>query len=230
MAPDLDGGAAEEDAPVTDDLFATMKQSVIDGEAERAEELARQALSEGVEPLTAINQGLVPGMKTVGEQFSCGEVFVPDLMMAAEAMKKALAVLEPELRARGGEREVLGRAVLGTVKGDIHEIGKSLVGLMLSTGGFEVHDLGVDVPFEAFAAKAKEVDADLVGVSALLTTTMPGQARVIRALDEAGLRPKVKVMVGGAPVSRGWAEEIGADGYSEDALGALEMAKRLVGK
>jgi len=207
-----------------------MRQSVIDGESEQAEALARQALETGLEPLTAINQGFVPGMTTVGEQFGCGQAFVPDLMMAAEAMKKGLAVLEPALRASGVERQVLGRAVLGTVKGDIHEIGKSLVALMLSTGGFEVHDLGVDVPFEKFAAKAAEVEADLVGVSALLTTTMPGQAKVIQALEAAGLRPRVKVMVGGAPVSRSWAEQIGADGYSEDALGALQVAKDLMVK
>ncbi len=206
-----------------------MRQSVIEGEAEQAEALAHQALQSGIEPLAAINQGFVPGMTTVGEQFGCGQAFVPDLMMAAEAMKKGMAVLEPALRASGVERQVLGRVVLGTVKGDIHEIGKSLVALMLSTGGFEVHDLGVDVPFEKFAAKAREVNADLVGVSALLTTTMPGQAKVIQALEAAGLRPKVKVMVGGAPVSRGWAEQIGADGYSEDALGALAVAKSLMG-
>lgn len=215
---------------MSDELFAAMRQSVIEGEAEQAEALAHQALQSGIEPLAAINQGFVPGMTTVGEQFGCGQAFVPDLMMAAEAMKKGMAVLEPALRASGVERQVLGRAVLGTVKGDIHEIGKSLVALMLSTGGFEVHDLGVDVPFEKFAAKAREVNADLVGVSALLTTTMPGQAKVIQALEAAGLRPKVKVMVGGAPVSRGWAEQIGADGYSEDALGALAVAKSLMGK
>lgn len=214
---------------MSDELFAAMRQSVIEGEAEQAEALAHQALQSGIEPLAAINQGFVPGMTTVGEQFGCGQAFVPDLMMAAEAMKKGMAVLEPALRASGVERQVLGRVVLGTVKGDIHEIGKSLVALMLSTGGFEVHDLGVDVPFEKFAAKAREVNADLVGVSALLTTTMPGQAKVIQALEAAGLRPKVKVMVGGAPVSRGWAEQIGADGYSEDALGALAVAKSLMG-
>ncbi len=215
---------------MSDELFAAMRQSVIEGDAERAEDLARQALQAGVEPLAAINQGYVPGMTTVGEQFGCGQAFVPDLMMAAEAMKKGMAILEPALRASGVERKVIGRAVLGTVKGDIHEIGKSLVALMLSTGGFEVHDLGVDVPFEKFAAKAREVNADLVGVSALLTTTMPGQAKVIQALQAAGLRPRVKVMVGGAPVSRSWAGQIGADGYSEDALGALAVAKSLMGQ
>ena len=127
------------------------------------------------------------------------------------------------------QRQMLGKVVLGTVKGDIHEIGKNLVATMLSASGFEVYDLGVDVPFEKFAQKAREVEADIVGVSALLTTTMVGQKAVIEALDDMGLRPRVKVMVGGAPVTRSWAEEIGADGFSEDAMGAVTLAKKLVG-
>lgn len=131
---------------------------------------------------------------------------------------------------RGTKREVLGRVVLGTVKGDVHEIGKSLVGTLLSANGFEVYDLGVDVPFAKFAEKVRDVGADIVGVSALLTTTMTGQRNVIEVLDDMGLRSRVKVMVGGAPVTRGWAEEIGADGYSEDALGAVALAKKLMGK
>ena len=134
------------------------------------------------------------------------------------------------MKKRGSIRETAGRVVLGTVKGDVHEIGKSLVGTLLSANGFDVHDLGVDVPYEKFAEKAREVGADIVGVSALLTTTMTGQRNVIEALDDLGLRPKVKVMVGGAPVTRTWAEEIGADGYSEDAIGAVQVAKKLVGK
>jgi methylmalonyl-CoA mutase cobalamin-binding domain/chain len=144
-------------------------------------------------------------------------------------MKAAVAVLEPEMQKRGTQRQMLGKVVLGTVKGDIHEIGKNLVATMLSASGFEVFDLGVDVPFEKFAQKAREVSADIVGVSALLTTTMVGQKTVIEALDDMGLRPKVKVMVGGAPVTKGWAEEIGADGFSEDAMGAVTLAKKLVG-
>jgi methylmalonyl-CoA mutase cobalamin-binding domain/chain len=140
-----------------------------------------------------------------------------------------VAVLEPEMQRRGMQRQMLGRVVLGTVKGDIHEIGKNLVATMLSASGFEVYDLGVDVPFEKFAQKAREVNADIVGVSALLTTTMVGQKTVIEALDDMGLRPKVKVMVGGAPVTKSWAEEIGADGFSEDAMGAVTLAKKLMG-
>jgi corrinoid protein of di/trimethylamine methyltransferase len=209
-------------------LFAAMKQSIIDGDEEVAAAVARQALSAGVDPLAAINLGYVSGMSYVGEQFSAGEMFLPDMMLAAEAMKAAVAVLEPEMTRRGTHRTMLGKVVLGTVKGDIHEIGKNLVATMLSASGFEVYDLGVDVPFEKFVEKAREVDADIVGVSALLTTTMTGQRTVIELLAKAGLRPQVKVIVGGAPVTRSWAQEIGADGMSEDAMGAVTLAKKLM--
>jgi corrinoid protein of di/trimethylamine methyltransferase len=207
-----------------------MKQSILDGDSDAAITLAKQALAENMDPLEAINLGFLPGMNEIGEQFGAGQLFLPDVIMAAEAMKKATAILQPEMNRLGTQREVMGKVVLGTVKGDVHEIGKSLVGTLLSASGFEVFDLGVDVPFEAFAQKAKEVNADIVGVSALLTTTMTGQKQVIAALENAGLRPQVKVMVGGAPVTRGWANEIGADGYSEDALGAVQLAKKLMGK
>ncbi len=211
-------------------IFPSMKQSILDGDPDAAVQLAQQALAQALDPLEAINLGYMPGMAEVGQQFGAGQLFLPDVIMAAEAMKKAVAVLEPEMTKRGTKREVLGRVVLGTVKGDVHEIGKSLVGTLLSANGFEVYDLGVDVPFAKFAEKSREVGADIVGVSALLTTTMTGQRNVIEALDDMGLRSRVKVMVGGAPVTRGWAEEIGADGYSEDALGAVALAKKLMGK
>ena len=213
---------------MTNPLFDSMKQSILDGDPDAAVELARQALAQLLDPLEAINQGYLPGMSQVGQQFGAGQFFLPDVILAAEAMKKATAILEPEMKARGAQRRATGKVVIGTVKGDVHEIGKSLVATLLSANGFEVYDLGVDVPFERFAAKAGEVGADIVGVSALLTTTMTGQKQVIAALDGAGLRPKVKVMVGGAPVTRTWAHEIGADGYSEDALGAVEVAKKLI--
>lgn len=211
-------------------LYAQMKQSIYEGDPDAAQELARQALAANLDPLEAIQQGYLPGMQQVGREFGDGQLFLPDVVLAAEAMKKAAAILEPEMKKRGTSRETAGRVVLGTVKGDVHEIGKSLVGTLLSANGFEVHDLGVDVPFETFAEKAREVNADIVGVSALLTTTMTGQRNVIEALDDLGLRPKVKVMVGGAPVTRAWAEEIGADGYSEDAIGAVELAKSLMAR
>jgi len=211
-------------------IFEAMAQSIIDGEAEDAERLANQAVAEGVDPLDAINKGFVRGLDEVGEQFGCGEMFLPDLVLAAEAMKTAVAILEPELAKKGAAREILGTVVMGTVEGDIHDIGKTLVATMLSASGFKVYDLGVNVAISAFAEKAREVGADIVGVSSLLTTTMVRQRFVIEALDDMGLRPQVKVMVGGAPVTRDWVAEIGADGYSEDAIGAVAVAKRLVGK
>jgi corrinoid protein of di/trimethylamine methyltransferase len=209
--------------------FKDMAQSVIDGEVEDAEHLARQAIEQGVDPLDAINQGFVVGVNHVGEGYAAGEMFLPDLVLAGEAMKAAVAVLEPEMKRRGTKRQMLGTVVMGTVEGDIHDIGKTLVATMLSATGFQVYDLGVDVPIQTFLEKAREVNADVVGLSALLTTTMVKQKTVIEALEEAGLRRQVKVMVGGAPVTRSWAEEIGADGYSEDAIGAVAVAKELVG-
>lgn len=214
---------------MSQDLFAAMRQSVIDGDPDAAVELAHRALAEGIDPLEAIDQGYVPGLHEVGEQFSCGDMFLPEMMLAARSMQRAVAVLEPEMARRSSQRQVTGRVVIGTVKGDIHEIGKSLVAMMLSADGFEVHDLGVDVAPERFVTKAREVGADIVAVSALLTTTMTGQRTVVEALADAGLRPGVRVLVGGAPVTRSWAEQIGADGYGEDAVGAVKVARELVG-
>jgi methanogenic corrinoid protein MtbC1 len=150
------------------------------------------------------------------------------MMASAEAMRAAMAVLDPELKKLGTARPMAGVVVLGTTKGDIHEIGKILVGTMLTAHGFRVHDLGVDVAGEKFAAKAQELRADIIGVSALLTTTMRNQKGVVEAIEKAGLRPQVKIMVGGAPVTRRWAEEIGADGYAKDAMSAVALAQQLM--
>src|ERR1017187_70039 len=211
-----------------DDTFCAMRQSIIDGAPDTASELAQRTVAAGIEPLDAINNGYVPGMQAVGEQFAQGKMFLPDMMASAEAMRAAMAVLDPELKKLGTERPMAGVVVLGTTKGDIHEIGKILVGTLLSANGFRVHDLGVDVAGEKFAAKARELNADIVGVSALLTTTMRNQRSVVETLVKAGLRSQVKVMVGGAPVTRKWAEEIGADGYAKDAMSAVGLARTLM--
>lgn len=211
-------------------LLAEMRRSILEGDPDRAAALARDAIARAVPPLDAIRLGFVPGLDEVGEGFGRGDLFLPDLVMAGEAMKTATAVLEPELQKSGTRRDVLGRVVLGTVRGDIHEIGKTLVSTMLSAAGFEVHDVGVDVPAETFADAARDLEADIVGLSALLTTTMTAQRDVVAALDARGLRPGVRVIVGGAPVTRAWAQEIGADGYGEDAVAAVALARSLVGR
>jgi corrinoid protein of di/trimethylamine methyltransferase len=178
-------------------IFSAMAQSIMDGDAEVAEKLA----------LDAINQGFILGLDKVGELFSAGEAYLPELVMAGEAMKAAVTALEPEMARRGKGREILGKVVLGTIEGDIHDIGKSLVGTMLSVAGFKVFDLGVDVPVLTLIEKARVENADNIGVGALLTTTMVKQRDVVEALEDMGLRSSIKVMVGGAPVTQAWADE-----------------------
>jgi corrinoid protein of di/trimethylamine methyltransferase len=212
---------------MSEEIFKKLTQALIDGEPEDAEDLAKQALEQGTDPLECINQGLMPGIQKVGELFSSGEYFLPELIIGADAMKAALDILEPAL-VGGQQREVVGRVVLGTVEGDLHEIGKTLVGTMLTANGFQVTDIGVDQKPEAFIDAIKESGADIVGASALLTTTMLQQKKLVEALESAGLRDKVKVMVGGAPVTENYAKEIGADGYAEDAISAVGIAFRLM--
>jgi corrinoid protein of di/trimethylamine methyltransferase len=213
---------------MSQETYAGLAQAVIDGEPEDAEEQARLALEQGLDPLACINEGLSPGIDRVGELFATGEYFLPDLIMGGDAMKAALAILEPAL-AGDQERELLGRVVLGTVEGDLHEIGKTLVGTMLTANGFLVTDVGVDKSADEFITAIKESQATLVGASALLTTTMLQQQKLIEAIEEAGLRDQVKVMVGGAPITESWAEKIGADGFAEDAISAVALAKHLAG-
>ncbi|MCX8062929.1 MAG: corrinoid protein [Anaerolineales bacterium] len=215
---------------MSQEIFAKLTNSLVDGDPDATFEATKEALAAGIEPMVIIKEGLIPGMNIVGEKFSSGEYFLPDLIIAADGMQKAMTLLEPELLKRQQAIESAGTVLLGTVKGDIHEIGKSLVGTMLTANGFKVHDLGVDVPTETFVTKVQEMKPDILGLSALLTTTMVMQREVIKALTEAGIRDKVKVIVGGAPVTRSWAEEIGADGYAEDAMGAVQLARQLVGK
>jgi corrinoid protein of di/trimethylamine methyltransferase len=213
---------------MSQETYAGLAQAVIDGEPEDAEEQARLALEQGLDPLACINEGLSPGIDRVGELFATGEYFLPDLIMGGDAMKAALAILEPAL-AGDQERELLGRVVLGTVEGDLHEIGKTLVGTMLTANGFQVTDVGVDKSADEFIAAIRESQATLVGASALLTTTMLQQQKLIEAIEEAGLRDQVKVMVGGAPITESWSAKIGADGFAEDAISAVALAKRLAG-
>jgi corrinoid protein of di/trimethylamine methyltransferase len=213
---------------MSEESYARLAQAVIDGEPEDAEEQARLALEQGLDPLACINEGLSAGIDRVGELFATGEYFLPDLIMGGDAMKAALAILEPALTGNQ-ERELLGRVVLGTVEGDLHEIGKTLVGTMLTANGFQVTDIGVDKSAVEFIDAIKESRATLVGASALLTTTMLQQQKLIEAIEEAGLRDQVKVMVGGAPITDSWAEKIGADGFAEDAISAVALARRLSG-
>ena len=214
---------------MSEELLAKISTSIIEGEPDETVALTEQALAAGLEPMKIVDEGLVPGMNVVGDKFQCGEYFLPHLIIAANGMQQALKVLEPELNAREQAVETKGTLVIGSVAGDIHEIGKSLVGTIFSANGFQVYDLGVDVPTETFVAKVQETGADLLGLSALLTTTMTVQREIIDALEEAGIRDQVKVILGGAPVSQEWADTIGADGYAEDAVGAVELAKGLLG-
>jgi len=212
---------------MAEEIYQKLAQAVIDGEPEDAVEIAQAALEQGLDALECINRGLMPGIQEVGELFSKGDYFLPELIIGADTMKAALDILEPAL-VGGQKREVVGRVVLGTVEGDLHEIGKTLVATMLTANGFKVTDIGVDQKAEAFIQAVVEAEADIVGASALLTTTMLQQKTLIKALEEAGLRDKVKVMVGGAPVTEAYAREIGADGYAEDAISAVDIAFRLI--
>ncbi len=214
---------------MNEELYKKMAQSIIDGDSDAALMLAKESISEQVNPLDAITKGFVVGVNTVGAAFGRGEAFLPELVMAGEAMKAAVSILDPELKKRGTERKMLGKVVIATVEGDIHEIGKSLVATMLGASGFEVFDLGVDAPSNKIIGKALEVNADIIAMSALLTTTMVKQKEVIEELEKEGLRRKIKIMVGGAPVTRDWVNAIGADGFSEDAIGAVTLAKQLMG-
>jgi corrinoid protein of di/trimethylamine methyltransferase len=214
---------------MSNDVLTQITQSLVEMDPQRTADLTQEALAAGLEPLTIINQGLVPGMDMVGQKFQTGEYFLPQMVIAANAMQQAMAFLEPELHSRQQAVEAAGTLVIGTVQGDIHEIGKSLVATMMSANGFRVYDLGVDVSPAAFVEKVRETGANLLGLSALLTTTMTAQRDVIEALEEAGLRDQVRVMVGGAPVTEEWAETIGADGYAEDVVEAVGLARRLVG-
>ncbi|MBM3310442.1 MAG: dimethylamine corrinoid protein 3 [Candidatus Aminicenantes bacterium] len=210
--------------------MAQMAQSIIDGDKDAALRLARDVLSGGGDPQTAVEEGFIPGIQKVGALWESGDYFLPELLASAEAMKAAMSVLRPALAAGRAAALSQGKVVLGTVEGDIHDIGKNLVAALLSANGFEVIDLGADVTIERFIVAAEESGADIIGLSALLTTTMLGQRRLIDELNRRGLRAKYAVLVGGAPVTQKWADEIGADGYGENALAAVRAAKTLAGR
>jgi corrinoid protein of di/trimethylamine methyltransferase len=200
--------------------------AILDGDAKLAAAMAKEALAEQHEPIEVINQYMVPAMDEVGRRFECEEYFVPELLLSARAMRAALDPLRPLLAASGVQPA--GRVVIGTVKGDLHDIGKNLVAALLEGGGFEVIDLGADVASHKFVEAVQTSGAGIVALSALLTVTMPSMKNTIEALEKAGIRDKVKVIIGGAPVTQQYADQIGADGYSENATTAVALARRLV--
>jgi 5-methyltetrahydrofolate--homocysteine methyltransferase len=205
-----------------------LEESVINGDMNGTRDLINQALNQGTAAGVILKESLIPAMDEVGARFEKGEFFVPEMLIAARAMKTGIEILRPLLAESGVESA--GKVVLGTVKGDLHDIGKNLVGLMLEGAGFEVVDLGTDVSGDKFVQAIKSENPQLLGMSALLTTTMSSSVEVIRSLEEEGLRQSVKVMIGGAPVTQGYAEQIGADGYAADAALAVKKARELVKK
>jgi 5-methyltetrahydrofolate--homocysteine methyltransferase len=209
-----------------DHRLVNLAEQLYQGNAKAVEMLVRQALGEGLTAPAILNQGLMSGMERVGQDFKAGELFVPEIIVAARAMHAGIELLRPALI--GGELQRAGTIVLGTVKGDMHDIGKRLVGIMMEGAGFRVVDLGYDVPPERFVQAVQAERPELLGLSALLSTTMPSMKSIITALNEAGLRPGLKILVGGAPVTSAWAEEIGADGYAEDAVSAIDQARQLL--
>ena len=211
------------------ELFAKMEQSIINYDKEEAIRLASMALEKGIDPVVATNEGFAKGIQAVGYLFGKEEIFLPELAMGAEAMTAATNILGEAIKKSGRKAKYLGKGIAGTVKGDIHEIGIKLVTTFLIANGFDIVFLGTDIPSLLFVEKAKELKTDLIFLSALLTTTMPNQKDVIDSLKEAGIRDNVKVIVGGAPVSQEWTEQIGADGYGENASAAVEVAKKLMG-
>jgi corrinoid protein of di/trimethylamine methyltransferase len=212
-------------------LFEKMADAVIRGNEADCIELANGALKEGIEPVDAIQQGFAKGMETVGINFECGKFYLPEMMLAAKAMNAAVKILEPVIASKGsGGIQKSGKVVLATIQGDMHDIGKNIVKLIMSTSGFDVIDLGKDVKVTRIIEEAQEKNADIIGVSALMTTTMGYMPQLIEELAEMNIRNSFKVIIGGAPVTPEWAEEIGSDGYAKDAVGAVRVARKLVGK
>jgi 5-methyltetrahydrofolate--homocysteine methyltransferase len=210
------------------DVIQNLRKAVLDLDVDRVRAAAEEAVRLSIDPIEAIDDGLAKGVRTIGDKFAAGEAFLTELVMAGEAMKAGIEVLRPLMLQRKLQRTSTGVVVIGTVRGDIHDIGKNIVAVMLEAAGFEVNDLGVDVPPEKFLDKTKESKAQIVAMSALLTVTTPEQKKTVQAIEEAGIRKKVKVAVGGAAVTPEWAREIGAEGYSDNAVDAVELFKKLV--
>jgi corrinoid protein of di/trimethylamine methyltransferase len=208
--------------------LSRLRDAIIDGDDKLAFQITREALDEAVDPSQLINQWMIPAMDEVGRRFEAQEFFIPEIMLAARAMKSALELVRPLLAASGAQPT--GRVVLGTVSGDLHDIGKNMVGSMLEGAGFEIFDLGIDVPPEKFVAAIKKHNAHILALSALLTITMPEMKKTIEAVSHAGIRDQVKIIIGGAPVTQDYANEIGADGYGESASSAVTIARKLLGK
>jgi len=206
--------------------FSKLTEAIMNGDAKASVAITKEALDKKTDPQELVTKYMIPAMDEMGKRFETGDCFVPELLISARAMKASLELIRPLLAARGAEP--VGRVVIGTMKGDLHDIGKNLVASMLEGAGFEVIDLGVDVGPDKFIAEAQSKKADLIALSALLTTTMPHMRSVIEELKKAGARDRFKVIVGGAPVTQRYADEIGADGYSDNANGAVGLARRLV--
>lgn len=210
-----------------DDALKGIEEAIVSGDKERSSQLVEEALRE-IDSLTIIQRGMMPAMEMVGDRFSCGEIFLPEMLMAAEAWNEAMTLLKPKMLAAGESVAKIGTVVIGTVQSDVHEIGKNIVATLLGTAGFEVHDLGVDIPASKFIGKAEEVDADIIAASAIMTTTMTYQRDILEHLMARGLRDKYIVLVGGGVVNQKWADEIGADGYGETAVEGVRVAKELL--
>jgi len=208
-------------------LLEDLRKSVIDGDQDATQDMVHKALAENIPAENILKDGLIPAMSEVGRMFEAGEFYVPEMLVSARAMKSGLAILKPKLAA--ANIQAIGKVVIGTVQGDLHDIGKNLVGMMLEGAGFEVIDLGVDVSPEKYVQAVQEQQPDLIGCSALLTTTMPRMKDIVLALQAAGLREQVKVMIGGAPVTEQYAMDIGADFYAPDAASAAQRARQALG-
>jgi corrinoid protein of di/trimethylamine methyltransferase len=211
-------------------VYEDIVNAVLSFDSDKVREATNKALSLGEDPVKIVEDGLMKALRIVGKKFEDGEFFLMHLVAAAEPVQRVIKeILEPEIVKRKAQRKTLGRIVLGTVAGDIHDIGKNIVGTMCFAAGFEIHDIGKDVPTEQFIAKAKEVEANIIGASALLSTSLPMQMEIVNAVAAAGMRDKTKLMFGGAPVTEEWTREIGGDGYAEDAVEAVRVAKKLLG-